>query len=455
MSQNPHSSDMIKDPFYCEEPVEVRSAPDGKRKIFGYAALFGVRSREMRTAKGVVFVEEILPGAFDDCDFSDMDCKYDHAVLLSSSRNYRYGVDERGLWYETDYDPMDPDHVSVMRKIQRGDVRGSSFEFQRPLPEDQIVTDEAGIKVRQLKRVRKTWDLGPVQKPAYPATSAFARSLDEADADELEETEDEKDQRDLSGAYDTNIQPTDGQKQAGNYRKGKVKVAGLTISVENPIGSERSGTAPDGREWRVTMRAHYGYILGSTGSDTDHVDVFLSDNAENARVVYVVDQIRPADGKFDEHKVLIGPVSESEARELYLAHYESGWLGLGAIVMLPMEVFRSWVLDGKPKTQPLMYPADLVEQYLYGHYLVAARQILESGGTKMEEQRNLFGMLAERIRNAGGSAVEIGGSAVEDGGTPVEGARNGAESGGSAEEQQLLARRKAEARKIDALYSRV
>lgn len=58
----------------------------------------------------------------------------------------------------------------------------------------------------------------------------------------------------------TDTMPTEAQKEAGNYRKGKVTVAGLDITIENPKGSRRSGVSKDGTPWSVVMPAHYGYI---------------------------------------------------------------------------------------------------------------------------------------------------------------------------------------------------
>lgn len=54
--------------------------------------------------------------------------------------------------------------------------------------------------------------------------------------------------------------PTDAQKEAGNFRKGHVAWKGLDITIENAKGSERTGTDSDGETWSVTMPAHYGYI---------------------------------------------------------------------------------------------------------------------------------------------------------------------------------------------------
>jgi hypothetical protein len=87
-------------------------------------------------------------------------------------------------------------------------------------------------------------------------------------------------------------EPTEGQKEAGNYAKGHVKVQGLDISIENPAGSVRSGVGPDGTPWDVVMHDHYGYIRGTVGRDKDHIDAFVGPNPESTRA-FVVDQVDP------------------------------------------------------------------------------------------------------------------------------------------------------------------
>ncbi|MCH8180271.1 MAG: hypothetical protein IIA02_10875 [Proteobacteria bacterium] len=146
-------------------------------------------------------------------------------------------------------------------------------------------------------------------------------------------------------------EPTDAQKEAGNYAKGHVRLHGMDIAIENPRGSTRRGTSPEGVQWESTMAHHYGYIKGTVGNDKDHVDTFIGQNPDSPRA-FVVDQIDPKTGKFDEHKVVLGADSEEQAREIYLANYEKGWQGLGAITELPMPAFKSWVKDGT-KRKPL------------------------------------------------------------------------------------------------------
>jgi len=149
-------------------------------------------------------------------------------------------------------------------------------------------------------------------------------------------------------------QPTDAQKEAGNYKVGRVKIQGMDISIENPQGSTRSGTSPDGSRWSNTLHSHYGYFTGTTAADGDHLDVFLTDGAEDAPVAWVIDQ-KNQDGSFDEHKIVLGPRAEEDARAAYLANYGHGWDGLGAISSMPIEAFKAWAFDGKKKRKPLVY----------------------------------------------------------------------------------------------------
>ena len=56
--------------------------------------------------------------------------------------------------------------------------------------------------------------------------------------------------------------PTDAQKEAGNYKKGHITLDGYDITIENPKGSTRSGVDANGQSWSVTMNNDYGYIRG-------------------------------------------------------------------------------------------------------------------------------------------------------------------------------------------------
>lgn len=137
-------------------------------------------------------------------------------------------------------------------------------------------------------------------------------------------------------------EPTPAQAEAGNYKKGHIaNLNGVRVSIENPRGSVRRGVSPDGKAWETKLAHHYGDVTGTKGADGDAVDVFVGPRPDSDKI-FVVDQ-RNADGSFDEHKVMFGFTSEAAAREGYLANYEPGWTGLGAITEMTPEAFRAWV----------------------------------------------------------------------------------------------------------------
>ena len=149
---------------------------------------------------------------------------------------------------------------------------------------------------------------------------------------------------------ETNTDPTEAQKEAGNYKKGHVRIDGYNVTIENPKGSVRRGTDASGKQWEQEMHNTYGYIRGTEGVDGDHIDVFFSDDPSQGDV-FVVDQVNK-DGSFDEHKVMYGFSSEEEARKAYLSNYEEGWQGLGEITHVTKEEFKKWVNSSHRKTKP-------------------------------------------------------------------------------------------------------
>jgi hypothetical protein len=163
--------------------------------------------------------------------------------------------------------------------------------------------------------------------------------------------EEERKRRSGNDTNTTDPNPTQAQKEAGNYKKKHLKVDGYDISIENERGSMRSGVDKDGAKWEQKMHNDYGYIRGTEGVDGDHIDLFLSDHYEKSGDVYVIDQVNK-DGSFDEHKVMCGFDSEKEARDAYLSNYEKGWTGLGAITRVSRDDFKKWVDSSHRKTKP-------------------------------------------------------------------------------------------------------
>ncbi len=149
---------------------------------------------------------------------------------------------------------------------------------------------------------------------------------------------------------ETDTEPTDAQKEAGNYKKGHIRIDGYDLTIEQPKGSVRRGTDASGKQWEQVMRNTYGYIRGTEGVDGDHIDVFLSDDPSHGDV-FVVDQVNK-DGSFDEHKVMYGFPDVESARKAYFSNYEDGWQGLGAITPVSKEEFKNWIRSSHRKTKP-------------------------------------------------------------------------------------------------------
>ena len=124
-------------------------------------------------------------------------------------------------------------------------------------------------------------------------------------------------------ALKTEPEPTEAQKEAGNYKKGHIKVAGLDVTIENAKGSKRSGTSKDGEKWEVKMPAHYGYIRKTTGADGEQVDVYVGDDLDS-QAVYVFDQYDADTQEFDEHKVMMGFTTLDDAKQAYDAAFDDG-----------------------------------------------------------------------------------------------------------------------------------
>lgn len=155
---------------------------------------------------------------------------------------------------------------------------------------------------------------------------------------------------------ETNVNPTEEQKKAGNYKMGHISFGGYKMSIENPKGSTRRGVDVNGKPWSIEMQDTYGYIGKKYGTDGDHLDFFINDDADldtwNGRV-FVVDQ-KNEDGTFDEHKVMYGYPTWSAARKAYERNYEPGWWDKHVMQMTGVrkQNFDKWLNDSDHKHKP-------------------------------------------------------------------------------------------------------
>lgn len=165
----------------------------------------------------------------------------------------------------------------------------------------------------------------------------------------MENTMDEID----SKANETNVDPTEKQKEAGNYKMGHIRIEGMPISIENPKGSYRTYKKDDGSEGKIKMKNHYGYFTNTTaqGKDRDAVDVFIGPNVEEFDYVYVIDQ-NNTKGEFDESKVMLGFNSKEHAKNAYLSNYSSDWDGFRSITKVSIKTFKKWLYRKHKQNKP-------------------------------------------------------------------------------------------------------
>lgn len=148
-----------------------------------------------------------------------------------------------------------------------------------------------------------------------------------------------------AAAADTAQEPSEAQRTAGNYRKGRFNLHGLPITIETPKGAIRRGTDSDGNQWEQVMPNHYGYIRRTESeADGDHVDLFIGPDP-HSELAFVVDQVKST-GRFDEHKVMLGWHNAEEARQAYLAAYSDDWQGLGEMTPLTIPALLEWLGSG-------------------------------------------------------------------------------------------------------------
>lgn len=155
-------------------------------------------------------------------------------------------------------------------------------------------------------------------------------------------------------AAETDPNPTDDQIEAGNYKKGRFTIDGLNISIETAKGETRR-SKPGQPKWEVTMPAHYGHILGTKAKDGDQVDVTVGPNPSSDKV-FVIDQIDPKTGNYDEAKTFIGYDSWKSAVADYDASFSdgSGPSRRGGVSIMTKDQFKNWLKEGDT-TKPLRY----------------------------------------------------------------------------------------------------
>lgn len=147
--------------LHIDDALEFRDENDNSI-VRGYGAVFN------KTADLGRFTEEIMPGAFDSV-LHDHDVVFvfqhntDNILARSSSGTLRYGVDERGLWYEASL-PNTTLGNDMRELMRRGDIRANSFAFGNVIDRSE---KRNGKLHRIITKIGMLHDISLVTHPAY------------------------------------------------------------------------------------------------------------------------------------------------------------------------------------------------------------------------------------------------------------------------------------------------
>ena len=165
--------------------VMVEDGPDErpeeeKRKIVqGYAATFN-EPYVLFSDDSMVMREQIDPGAFDDCDMSDVIMQYNHegrVFARISNNTLRVQPDDKGLFIEADLGGTELGR-ELYDEIAGGYTDKMSFGFKVEADEWTDSTEDGrAVYDRKITRVSKLFDVSAVSIPANDATSISVRSL--------------------------------------------------------------------------------------------------------------------------------------------------------------------------------------------------------------------------------------------------------------------------------------
>lgn len=147
--------------------------------LTGHAAVFNEE-----TVIAGVFREVIRPGAFDRAleEAEDVVLLLNHGgapFARTRAGTLKLSVDKRGLSVESQLDMSDPEVVSMVAKMRRGDLDKMSFGFIPTKETWNEAEDDEELPLVEVQEVR-LFDVSVVNFPAYDQTDTAVRALEEA-----------------------------------------------------------------------------------------------------------------------------------------------------------------------------------------------------------------------------------------------------------------------------------
>ena len=155
------------------------------RNVTGYALVFGSESEDLGGFTEIID-KDALQGVIERSDIlALLNHNEDKGVLARSTKgtgSLELTVDDLGLLYRFEA-PHTALGDELIEGLRRGDIRASSFAFD--VAEDAWEKKPDGTYLRTIKKI-KLYDISPVYRPAYDATSS---RIDTRGLDSLKEQE--------------------------------------------------------------------------------------------------------------------------------------------------------------------------------------------------------------------------------------------------------------------------
>lgn len=215
----------MTDRFAFAGPVSVEG-----RRIRGSVTLAGART--WRNNEWL----EVDPAAVVKADASDVMGRWEHdpGRLLGRTSNgtVRVSRTDQGIEYEIDV-PDTSYGNDLLELMNRGDIRGSSFEIEGL--RSSFSTDPDGTRVRRITAIKRLADVSPVTDPAFVNSTAEAFSKESEVTDIIEEP--------VAAPTPAADEPVAQFLQSDTYRTAeafaeKQDLAGLEAAMENILSGE-------------------------------------------------------------------------------------------------------------------------------------------------------------------------------------------------------------------------
>lgn len=158
-------------------------AEEGEKRVTGFATTFD--DPYVLYDDGEYEIREVIdPGAFDDCDMTDVIMQYNHegrVFARLSNGTLKLNIDKsKGLEIDADLDGTELGR-QVYKEIKGGYTNRMSMGFKVDRSADVWTRQETDGKVveeRRINSITKLYDVSAVSIPANPGTSIEARSID-------------------------------------------------------------------------------------------------------------------------------------------------------------------------------------------------------------------------------------------------------------------------------------